>query len=63
MKWTIPASCLGDAAGPPAIVAVLAAELAGCRLQQFPGAYLSADVRVVRGGDVPFTMIMEGLRS
>jgi hypothetical protein len=31
--------------------------LAGGRLQQFPGAYLTEDVRVVRGADVPSTML------
>lgn len=30
---------------------------AGDRLQQFPGAYLAEDVRVVRGADVPSTML------
>jgi hypothetical protein len=29
----------------------------------FPGAYLTEDARVVRGTDVPFTMLREGLRS
>ena len=35
---------------------------AGGRLQ-FPGANLTEDVRVVRGADVPSTMLREGLRS
>jgi hypothetical protein len=30
---------------------------------KFPGAYLTADVRVVRGAGVPSTMLREGLRS
>jgi len=38
-------------------------KLAGGRLQQSPGAYLAADVRAVRGADVPSTMLKEGLRS
>ena len=37
--------------------------LAGGRSQQFPGAYLTEDVRVIRGADVPSTMLREGLRS
>jgi hypothetical protein len=33
------------------------------RLQQFPGACLTEDVRVVRGADVPSIMLREGLQS
>ena len=48
---------------PQEIVAVLATRLADGRGQQFPGVYLSEDVRAGRGANAPSNMLREGLRS
>jgi len=45
------------------IVAVLATGLQAAACSNFPAPYLTEDVRVVRGADVPSTMLREGLRS
>jgi hypothetical protein len=48
---------------PKMIVAVWATGLQAAACSNFPAPYLTEDVRVVRGADVPSTMLREGLRS
>jgi hypothetical protein len=52
-----------DMRPPKTLVAVLATSLQAAACSSFPDAYLTEDVRAVRGADVPSTMLREGLRS
>lgn len=53
----------GEHGIPETIVAVLATGLQAAACSSFPGASLIGDVRAIRGANVPFTMLREGLRS